>query len=154
MEYDMVIDFKGTGRFRERLSQLGYSDIAISYCMDRPNLGTISDADIIADNTGSCDDTMTLYLKMDQDLISDAKVDITGCAGTISSAMALVDLVRGKTIDQADAIEPSDFMERLEPFPEEKTKCIYKAIKTLKKAVKIYREKSEDRGQRSEDSRL
>jgi len=139
MKVDGIIDFQGTDGFRSYLKKQGYSDQAIFYCIEKPNLGILKDADIITETTGSCDDTMRLHLKLDRGHICDARVDIFGCAGTISAAMALVDLVRGKTIAQATDLQPDDFFSLLGPFPEEKHKCIHKALKILKKAIYEYR---------------
>jgi hypothetical protein len=51
----------------------------------------------------ACGDTMRCFLKVDQDRIVDAKYQVLGCPGAISAAMALADLVRGKTLDEAMA---------------------------------------------------
>jgi nitrogen fixation NifU-like protein len=75
---------------------------------------------------------MKIYLKVDDDaIVQDAKYEITGCAGAISAAMATVDLVKGKTVDQALKINDGDVFRVLESIPEKKHHCIQLAVKTM-----------------------
>ena len=75
----------------------------------------------------------------DQDIIEDVRYEITGCAGAISAAMAIVDLVKGQSLDKALTINDGDVFKRLENIPEKKHHCIQLAVKTMHRGVLEYR---------------
>jgi len=58
MSDDHALDLHDTAAVQEILSGSGYSDKAIAYYLNRPNLGTLSDADQVSELTGPCGDTM------------------------------------------------------------------------------------------------
>jgi len=60
-----------TGNVREMLSGSGYSERAIAYYLNKPNMGFLSDADQVTELTGECGDTMKVYLKLEGDRIKD-----------------------------------------------------------------------------------
>ena len=132
---------------RKILSESGYADKAISYYLEKPYMGELPDADHVSEMLGSCGDTMKIFLKIDGDIVSDVRYQVLGCPGAISAAMALVDLVRGKTLDAARAVNDGDVFQLLEDLPSKKHHCIQLAVKTFHKALDEYRS-----GVRSEDS--
>jgi len=128
---------------RELLSDSGYSDKAISYFLNKTNLGSIPDADQVTELTGPCGDTMKIYLKLEGGNIKDAKIQVLGCPGAVASAMAAMDLIKGKNIECAMAIKDRDIFSMLEEIPEQKQHCIRLTIKTLQKAIDEYKKKKE-----------
>lgn len=117
---------------RKMLSEAGYGDPAIEYYLEKKHMGSIEDASQISFKIGSCGDTMKIYLKVDKNnVVQDAKYEIAGCAGAISAAMATVDLVKGKTVEQALKINDGDVFRVLESIPEKKHHCIQLAVKTM-----------------------
>lgn len=117
----------------------GYSENAAKYYFNKPHMGRIENADQVTDFVGSCGDTMTIYLKIKDNVIEDAKYEVLGCAGAISAAMAAVDIVKGKTLDEARAINDGDIFTVLQSIPEKKHHCIQLAVKTLHKAIDDYK---------------
>ena len=138
MEDDHNIDLNDIESVRKMLSCSGYSDTAISYYINQPNMGALPDADQVTEITGPCGDTMKVYLKIDQDVITDAKYQVLGCPGAVASAMALTDLIKGKTIEEALLLKDRDIYRRLEEIPEQKQHCIRLSVKTLQKALDEY----------------
>lgn len=124
---------------RDLLSGSGYADRAIDYYLTKPNMGAISDPDHVSELTGPCGDTMKCFLKMENGRIKDAKYQVLGCPGAISAAMALVDLVKGKTLDEAMQVKDRDVFRELIEIPDQKQHCIRLAVKTLQKAINEYR---------------
>lgn len=124
------------------LAESGYSDKAISYFIEKPYMGAIPDADQTSQMTGSCGDTMGIYLKFENGTIKDARYEVMGCAGAISAAMAAVDLIKGKSIEEARKLNDGDIFRVLQEIPVKKHHCIQLAVKTLQKALNEYR--SED----------
>jgi len=138
----VVTHIATSGAERKMLSDAGYADPAINYYLEKKYMGHIENADQVSENVGSCGDTMKIYLKIDgQKVIQDARYEITGCAGAISAAMAAVDLVRGRTLDEALKINDGDVFKVLENIPEKKHHCIQLAVKTMHKGILDYKEK-------------
>jgi len=124
----------------QMLSQAGYSPKAIRYYIDRPYMGILPNADQVSQMTGTCGDTMGVYLRLDEEgRIRDVRYQVLGCAGAVSAAMALVDIVKGKTLAEAEKIDDGDVFQALEDIPAKKHHCIQLAVKTLHKAIKAYK---------------
>ncbi len=121
------------------LVKTGYSEVAARYYIEKPHMGFIADADQTAEFIGSCGDTMTIYLNFDGDTIKEVKYEVMGCAGAVSAAMAAVDLIKGKTLDDALVINDGDVFNVLENIPEKKHHCIQLAVKTMHKGIEEYK---------------
>ena len=130
---------------REMLYGSGYSDKAISYYIDKPNMGTLGDANQVSELTGPCGDTMKIYLKIKNGIIEDAKIQVLGCPGAIASAMAAMEMIKGKTFDEVMAIKDRDIFRLLEDIPNEKQHCIRLTNKTIQKAIEEYKAKQENK---------
>jgi len=117
------------------LARSGYSDKAIRYFIEKPYIGEIPDADQVSEMTGSCGDTMSIWLKMKNGVILDARYQVLGCPGAIASAMAVVDLIKGKKIADARTLNDGDVFRLLEDIPAQKNHCIELAVKTFRKAL-------------------
>jgi nitrogen fixation NifU-like protein len=128
---------------REMLSGSGYSDRAIAYFMDKKNMGSLPDADQVTELTGPCGDTMRIYLKMNNGTIEDAKIEVLGCPGAIASAMAAMDLIKGKTLNEVKDLKDRDIFRALEDIPDQKQHCIRLTNKTIQKAIEDFRSRSE-----------
>ena len=120
---------------RSMLSSSGYSDKAIMYFLNKTNMGILPDADQITEMTGQCGDTMKVYLKLENGRIKDAKIQVLGCPGAVASAMAAMDLIKGKTLKEAMAITDRDIFRMLEDIPDQKQHCIRLTNKTVQKAI-------------------
>jgi len=129
---------------RDLLSGSGYADRAIDYYLAKANMGTISEPDQVSELTGPCGDTMKCYLKMENGRIKDAKYQVLGCPGAISAAMALADLAKGKTLDEALQLKDRDVFRELIEIPDQKQHCIRLAVKTLQRAIHEYRGEETD----------
>ncbi len=124
---------------RKMLSDAGYADPAISYFLEKKYMGHLDHPSQISEMIGSCGDIMKVYLLVDENrTIQDARYEITGCAGAISAAMAVVELVRGKALDEALQINDGDVFKRLENIPEKKHHCIQLAVKTMHQGIRDY----------------
>jgi len=124
---------------RGLLSGSGYSEKAINYFLEKKNMGSLSDADQVSELTGTCGDTMKIYLKVEEGRIKDAKIQVLGCPGAVASAMAAIDIIKGKTLDEAQGLKDRDIFRMLEDIPDQKTHCIRLTNKTIQKAIEEYR---------------
>ena len=92
----------------------------------------------------SCGDVMKLDLKMDGDTIEDVKFKTYGCGSAIASSTLFVELLRGKTIDEAKLIKDKEIAKALE-LPPIKLHCSVLAEAGIKKALENWEEKSAHR---------
>ena len=124
---------------RSLLLGSGYSEKAINYFIEKKNMGSLPDADQVSELTGTCGDTMKVYLKVEDGRIKDAKIQVLGCPGAVASAMAAMDIIKGKTLDEVQGLKDRDILRMLEDIPEQKTHCIRLTNKTIQKAIEEYR---------------
>ena len=139
MNQHQPADSASAAAVHKMLAESGYSDKAISYFIEKPYMGAIPDADQTSQMTGSCGDTMGIYLKFENGTIKDARYEVMGCAGAISAAMAAVDLIKGKSIEDARKLNDGDIFRVLQEIPVKKHHCIQLAVKTLQKALNEYK---------------
>ncbi|MEQ9115789.1 MAG: Fe-S cluster assembly scaffold IscU [Rickettsiales bacterium] len=90
----------------------------------------------------ACGDVMKLQLKIsDKGVIEDAKFKTFGCGSAIASSSYATEMVKGKSIDDAEKIKNSDIASYLS-LPPVKIHCSMLAEDAIKSAIKDYREKS------------
>lgn len=123
----------------ELLRKSGYSEKAIDYYIKKVNVGEIKDPSVRFTYTGPCGDTMDVLLKIESNVIKDAKFQATGCAGAFSSGSALMEMVKGKSLEEAEKITEEDVISFLGGIPKQKIHCACLAKRTLQKAIKKYR---------------
>jgi len=140
MENKLAQEQTDQAAIRTMLTGSGYADRAIDYYLNRPNEGPLEDADQISEMTGPCGDTMKCYLKVEDGRIRDTRFQVLGCPGAISAAMALADLARGKTLDEAKEIKDQQVFRELIDIPDQKQHCIRLSVETLQKAIDEYSE--------------
>ena len=105
------------------------------------------DPDVATGMTGApaCGDVMKLQLKLDIDeRIIDVKFKTYGCGSAIASSTMFVDMLKGKTIEEAKQIRDRDIAEALQ-LPPIKLHCSVLAEDSIKKAIENWEEKSEYR---------
>lgn len=122
----------------ELLRKAGYSEKAIDYYIRKLNVGVIEGADATDSYTGLCGDSMRMYLKVEEDVIKDAKFQAIGCAGAFASGSALSEMVRGKTLKEAETITEWDVIKDLGELPGPKLHCARLAVDALRKSIESY----------------
>ena len=82
-----------------------YTDKVKELYKNPQNVGIIEDADAVGEE-GSivCGDALTIYLKIKDNIITDAKFQTFGCGSAIASSSALTEMIKGKTIEEAQMI--------------------------------------------------
>ena len=100
--------------------------------------GIIEGAEAVDSYTGFCGDSMKVYLKVEKGLIRNAKFQAIGCAGAFASGSALTEMVRGKTLEEAEKITEQDVIKDLGDLPGPKIHCARLAVDALRKAIESY----------------
>ena len=114
------------------------------------------DPDVATGMTGApaCGDVMKLQLKLDIDeRIIDVKFKTYGCGSAIASSTMFVDMLKGKTIEEAKQIRDRDIAEALQ-LPPIKLHCSVLAEDSIKKAIEDWEKKTEYRKHNQYDSSL
>ena len=101
------------------------------------------DPNVATGMTGApaCGDVMRLQLKLDGDLIEDVKFKTYGCGSAIASSTLFVDMLKGKTIQEAKLIKDKDIAEALE-LPAIKLHCSVLAEDSIAKAIEDWETKT------------
>ena len=122
------------------LKNMGFSEKAIAILDQNLNMGKLEDASVSAQHQGACGDILFLFLKINQDIISEARFEYIGCAGLQVCASALTELVKGLTLDKAGQLEARDIIDYLESIPQRKYECAEISRDTLRKALAIWQQ--------------
>jgi nitrogen fixation NifU-like protein len=108
-------------------------------------VGSIEGADGVG-KMGSpvCGDLMEIYIKVDNNHIADCKFRTFGCGAAIASGSMASEMIRGKSLAEAEALTDEDVAKALGGLPEKKLHCSNLAASTLHKAIEDYRNKHDE----------
>jgi len=103
------------------------------------NVGEIPDASGVG-SVGNpvCGDVMRMYIKVENNVIVDAKFKTFGCGAAISTSSMVTDMVKGKTIEEALMISNKAVTEALGGLPPVKMHCSVLAEEALRSAIKDF----------------
>ncbi|MDH7487237.1 MAG: iron-sulfur cluster assembly scaffold protein [Anaerolineae bacterium] len=123
-----------------------YSATVIDHFMNPHNVGVIEDADGVGyEGNPTCGDTMEIFIKVSKDdqaeRIADIKFRTFGCAAAIASSSIATEMVKGKTLEEAERLTDGQIVEALGGLPPLKVHCSLLATGALKKAIEDYRRK-------------
>lgn len=117
-----------------------YSEKVMEHFRNPRNVGEIENPDGVG-KVGNpvCGDIMELYIKVKDDIITDAKFKTFGCGAAIATSSMVTELVKNKSIENALKISNKAVAEALGGLPPVKMHCSVLAEEALKKALDNYR---------------
>jgi len=118
---------------------MDYSYKVIDHFMCPRNVGNMPDAD--AEGTFGdvkCGDSLTVYIKVKDDIIADINYLVFGCAAAVAASSIFSLLVKGKTAEEAQKITGKDVMDALDGLPQSKLHCSVLGPQALSKALENY----------------
>ena len=123
---------------------MSYSAAVLDHYENPRNVGSFTKDDPSV-GTGmvgapACGDVMKLQIKVQDGIITDAKFKTYGCGSAIASSSLVTEWVKGRTLDEAEAIKNSEIASEL-ALPPVKIHCSILAEDAIKAAIKDYRER-------------
>ena len=120
-----------------------YSEKVMDHFRNPRNVGIIENADGVGEvGNAKCGDIMKIYLKIENDIIVDAKFETFGCGSAIASSSMATELIKGKPVSKAIEVTNKAVVEALDGLPSHKVHCSVLAEEAVKAAVKDYYEKN------------
>jgi nitrogen fixation NifU-like protein len=117
-----------------------YSEKVMDHFQNPRNVGDLENPDTVGEvGNPSCGDIIQLFLKIDDEVITDIKFKTFGCGAAVATSSLTTELVKGKTIEEALKISKKDIAEKLGGLPPNKMHCSNLATDALKDAIDNYR---------------
>ncbi|MCQ5338821.1 Fe-S cluster assembly scaffold protein NifU [Eubacterium ventriosum] len=123
-----------------------YSEKVMDHFMNPRNVGKIDDADGVGEvGNAKCGDIMKIYIKVDNNIITDVKFNTFGCGSAIASSSMATEMIKGKSLDDALELTNKAVAEALDGLPAHKMHCSVLAEEAIKAAIDDYKEKHKDK---------
>lgn len=120
-----------------------YSEKVMDHFMNPRNVGEIEDASGVGQvGNPKCGDIMKVYLKIEDNIVQDAKFKTFGCGAAVATSSIATELIIGKTIEEALKITNKSVMEALDGLPPVKVHCSCLAEEALQAALWDYAQKN------------
>ncbi len=116
-----------------------YSDKVMDQFKNPQNMGKMENPDGVG-TVGNpvCGDLMRVYIKVEDDILVDIKVETFGCVAAIATSSMTTQMAIGKTIDDAKEMTRQQVADALEGLPPQKMHCSTLAVDGLRKAIEDY----------------
>ena len=121
-----------------------YTEQVMDHFMNPRNMGDMDDASGVGTvGNAKCGDIMRIYIKVENDVITDVKFKTFGCGAAIATSSKATEIVKGMTLAEAEKVTNKMVMEALGGLPPVKVHCSVLAEEALHAAIQDYRERLE-----------
>jgi len=119
-----------------------YSEKVMDHFMEPRNMGDIKDADAVGTvGNPACGDVMRLYIKVEDDKITEAKFKTFGCGAAIATSSMATEMIKDKSLEDAEKVTNEAVAEALDGLPPNKMHCSVLAQEAIEAAIKNYKDK-------------
>jgi len=116
-----------------------YTKEVMEHYRNPKNVGKIDDADAIGEaGSLSCGDALKIYLKIEDNIVKDAKFQTFGCGSAVASSSILTEMIIGNSLDEVKKITNKDIADKLGGLPPEKMHCSVMGHEALEHALGAY----------------
>ena len=120
-----------------------YSEKVMDHFRNPRNVGVLEDANGIGEvGNAKCGDIMKIYLKIEDDIISDVSFETFGCGSAIASSSMATEMIKGQPVEQVMTLTNKAVVEALDGLPAYKLHCSVLAEEAVKAALKDYFDKN------------
>lgn len=120
-----------------------YTETVMDHFRNPRNVGSIENPDGVGQvGNAKCGDIMKIYLKINNDIVEDAKFETFGCGSAIASSSMATELIKGKSINEAVELSNKAVVEALGGLPPVKIHCSVLAEQAIKSALYDYAQKT------------
>ena len=121
-----------------------YTEQVMDHFMNPRNMGEMEDANGVGTvGNAKCGDIMRIYIKVENDVITDVKFKTFGCGAAIATSSKATEIVKGMTLEEAEKVTNRMVMEALGGLPPVKVHCSVLAEEALHAAIQDYRARLE-----------
>ena len=118
---------------------MNYSAKVMDHFSNPRNVGEIENPSAVGEvGNAVCGDIMKIYLKIENNIITDVKFRTFGCGAAIATSSMATELIKGKSVDEALALTNKAVIEALDGLPPAKIHCSVLAEEAVAAAVKDY----------------
>ena len=123
---------------------MNYTEQVMDHFMNPRNVGEIENASGVGTvGNAKCGDIMKIYIKVEDNIITDVKFKTFGCGAAIATSSKATEIVKGMTIDEALTVTNKMVAEALGGLPPVKIHCSVLAEEALHAAIQDYKDKLE-----------
>ncbi len=116
-----------------------YSEKVMEHFANPHNVGELPDANGVGEvGNPKCGDIMRMYLKIENNVITDVRFKTFGCGAAIATSSMATDLIKGKSLDDALKLTNKAVVEALDGLPPVKVHCSVLAEQAVKAAISDY----------------
>ena len=120
-----------------------YTETVMDHFKNPRNVGAIENADGIGEvGNAKCGDIMKIYLKIEDNIITDVKFETFGCGSAIASSSISTEMIKGKSVEDALKLTNREVVDALGGLPAHKLHCSVLAEEAIKSAIKDYFDKN------------
>ena len=116
-----------------------YSDTVMDHFRNPRNIGSMENPDAVGEvGNAKCGDIMRIYLKIEDEIITDVKFETFGCGSAIASSSMATEMIKGKPVKDALQLSNKAVVEALDGLPAHKLHCSVLAEEAIKDAIENY----------------
>lgn len=118
---------------------MNYSKKVMDHFANPRNVGEIENADAIGEvGNATCGDIMKIFMKIEDNIITDIKFKTFGCGAAIATSSMATELIKGKSLNEALTLTNKAVIEALDGLPPAKVHCSVLAEEAVKTAIANY----------------